>query len=96
LVGWFVYGWYELGISAIASLTFLVSIGGLAWRRFSGMGHNLLVLLFFVAALGPSQSTMAVAFLLAVILSRVTKNGSNPWAGAYIAAGVYFFAGLIN
>ena len=94
LVGWFVYPKYGIGITALAGLVIIGSVVGFFFPQLALMSLNCLALVFFVGLLGPAQSTMTFAFLLTTFLSRVTYGDAKPWAGAYIASGVYLFAGL--
>jgi len=94
LVGWFVYPKYGIGITALAGLAIIGSIVGFLLPHLALISLNGLSLVFFVGLLGPTQSTMTFAFLLATLLVRVTYREPRPWAGAYIASAVYLFAGL--
>lgn len=94
LWGWFVFNKYGIGISPVAILIVLASLIGMIQPRSSIPVHNALLVLFFVVALGPSQSTETVAFLLTILLSRITLGSPRPWGGAFIASGIYLFAGL--
>ena len=94
LVGWFVYSKYGIGITALAVLVMAASLSGVFFPQLAPVALNALIIVFFVGLLGPAQSTMTFAFLLATLLGRLTLSEARPWGGAYIASGVYLFAGL--
>lgn len=85
---------YGIGISLLAPIIALASVLGLAYRSLSKFSLYAITPLLFVGLLGPAQSTMTLALLLAVILSLVSFRRPPPWAGAYLASAIYFFAGL--
>lgn len=93
LVGWYAIGRYGLGISAIALLVICFASVALfpgLWRT----GMNGCALAFFVASLGPAQSTETVAFLFTVLLAKNLDAGRPLWGAAFLGAGIYMFAGL--
>lgn len=86
LLGWYSLGRYGLGVTAadllVSCFASLALLPGL-WRT----GMNGCALSLFVAALGPAQSTMTVAFLLTFLLAKHLDAGRVLWGAAFIAAG---------